>query len=56
MIVGIARAIWFRTSLANLAWVALAIFLIAQNSMESFVLWHSYLWALFVAPQSCPLG
>ena len=49
MVVGIARAIWLRTSIASVAWVALAVYMIAQNSMESFVLWYSYLWALFVA-------
>jgi O-antigen ligase len=49
MVVGIARAIWLKTKIATVAWVALTVFMIAQNSMESFVLWHSYLWALFVA-------
>ena len=54
MVVGTARAIWFKTDLVRLAWVAMVVFLIAQNSMESFVLWHSYLWAIFVAATVVP--
>jgi O-antigen ligase len=54
MVVGIARSIWFKTDLPRLAWVAMVLFLIAQNSMESFVLWHSYLWAIFVAATVVP--
>jgi hypothetical protein len=49
MVVGVSRAIWLKTNIATVAWVALTVFMTAQNSMESFVLWHSYLWALFVA-------
>jgi len=54
MVIGIARSIWTRTDLVRLAWLAMVAFLIAQNSMESFVLWHSYLWALFVAATVAP--
>jgi O-antigen ligase len=49
MVVGIARAVWASTTVASVAWMATLVFLVVQNSMESFVLWHSYLWALFVA-------
>ena len=54
MIVGTARALWLRTSSMSVAWVVIAVFLIVQNSMESFVLWHSYLWAMFVAATLVP--
>lgn len=54
MVVGIARSVWRRTDLARLAWVVMGIFLIVQNALESFVLWHSYLWALFVAAVVIP--
>jgi O-antigen ligase len=47
-VVGMARAVWFRTSLVTLSWLVVIVVLVTQNSMESFVLWHSYLWALFV--------
>jgi exopolysaccharide production protein ExoQ len=49
MVVGVARALWRTTSVPTVAWAAFALFLVVQNSMESFVLWHSYLWVLFVA-------
>jgi O-antigen ligase len=54
MLIGTSRAIWARTSLTTVTWVVLALFLVVQNSMESFVLWHSYLWALFVAAMLAP--
>jgi O-antigen ligase len=54
MIVGVARALWNTTSAATVAWAAFTLFLIVQNSMESFVLWHSYLWVLFVAATVIP--
>jgi O-antigen ligase len=54
MLVGTARAVWARTSLATVTWVTVALFLVVQNSMESFVIWHSYLWALFVAAMLAP--
>ena len=54
MVAGIARAVWAQTDIVRLAWLAMVAFLIAQNSMESFVLWHSYLWALFVAAMIVP--
>ncbi|MEP7045273.1 MAG: O-antigen ligase family protein [Ilumatobacteraceae bacterium] len=54
MAIGTARAIWAEVNLATVAWVLVALFLIVQNSMESFVLWHSYLWALFVAATLMP--
>lgn len=55
MVVGIARSIWVRTDIVTLAWLAMIAFLIAQNSMESFVLWHSYLWAVFVSATVMPI-
>ena len=54
MIVGVARSLWRLTSAVTVAWVVLVLFLIVQNSMESFVLWHSYLWALFAAAVVVP--
>ena len=54
MIVGVARALWRVTSAETVAWAAFVLFLIVQNSMESFVLWHSYLWVLFVAATVIP--
>ena len=54
MVVGVARALWRATAAATIAWAAFVLFLIVQNSMESFVLWHSYLWVLFVAATVIP--
>jgi O-antigen ligase len=54
MIAGIFRALWKTTSAATVGWMVFALFLIVQNSMESFVLWHSYLWVLFVAAALVP--
>jgi exopolysaccharide production protein ExoQ len=54
MVVGISRAVWVSTTMASVAWMATLVFLVVQNSMESFVLWHSYLWALFVAATVVP--
>jgi O-antigen ligase len=54
MIAGVFRALWQTTSLATVSWMVLTLFLIVQNSMESFVLWHSYLWVLFVAATLVP--
>ena len=55
MIAGVFRALWQTTSLATVSWMVLTLFLIVQNSMESFVLWHSYLWVLFVAATVVPM-
>jgi len=54
MIVGVARALWKRTTVPTVGWAILVLFLVVQNSMESFVLWHSYLWMLFVAATVIP--
>jgi len=54
MVIGIARSLWKRTTAPAIAWALLAVFACIQNSMESFVLWHSYLWALFVAAAVVP--
>ena len=54
MIVGVLRAVWRATTVENVAWAVLVLFVIVQNSMESFVLWHSYLWILFVAATVIP--
>jgi|GEM_PF-2040978 len=54
MLIATSRALWARTSLTTVTWVVMALFLVVQNSMESFVLWHSYLWALFVAAMLAP--
>ncbi len=48
-IAGIAAWTWRTGSLASWWWALIFAFLFAQNLMESFVLWHSYQWVLFVA-------
>jgi len=54
MTIGLARSLWARANVATVGWVIAAIFITIQNSMESFVLWHSYLWLLFVAAAVVP--
>jgi exopolysaccharide production protein ExoQ len=48
-IVGTFRWSWRGPSLAAQWWVLLVVFEVAQHAMESFVLWHSYLWVLLIA-------
>ncbi len=40
---------WRAPSIASWGWVAIITLLTALNAMESFVLWHSYVWVLTVA-------
>ena len=47
---------WRRPSVAAWWWSLLIVFLVAQNLTESFVLWHSYIWVLFVAAALAPFG
>jgi exopolysaccharide production protein ExoQ len=56
MIAGLCAWVWQRPGLASWWWALLAMFIVTQNLMESFVLWHSYLWVLFVAAALAPFG
>lgn len=53
-IVGIGRWTWRSVSLASVWWAMVLAFVVAENLMESFVLWHSYQWVLFVAAAAVP--
>ncbi len=53
-IAGIAAWTWRTGSLASWWWALVFAFLFAQNLMESFVLWHSYQWILFIAAAVVP--
>lgn len=46
---GVIRAAWFKKSVATWWWTLLLVYLVVQNVTESFVLWHSYNWVLFIA-------
>ncbi len=47
-IVGVATVAW-RGGGSAVWWSVLLAFVLVQSSMESFVLWHSYMWVLLVA-------
>lgn len=47
---------WRRQSVAAWWWSLVLVFLLAQNLTESFVLWHSYIWVLFLAAALAPFG
>ena len=46
---GVFRWVWDQRSVASWWWSILVVFLVAENLTESFVLWHSYNWVLFIA-------
>ncbi|CAN5593427.1 hypothetical protein BH10ACT2_BH10ACT2_00230 [soil metagenome] len=46
---GVMNAVWRSRSVATWWWATVMIFLVAENLTESFVLWHSYIWVLFLA-------
>ena len=48
--------IWRNPSIAAWWWCLVVVFLVAQNLTESFVLWHSYIWVLFLASAVAPFG
>ena len=48
-IVGIASRNWRAPDAVSVWWAFVFVFLVAHNLTESFVLWHSYNWMLFVA-------
>ena len=47
---------WRRPSVAAWWWCLVMVFLVAENLTESFVLWHSYIWVLFLAAALAPFG
>lgn len=53
-IVGISRWLWTAPSVASWWWGVVLVYLVAQNLTESFVLWHSYNWMLFVSASVVP--
>lgn len=53
---GVFGWLWGHPSLASGWWAVLVVFLTAENLTESFVLWHSYIWVLFVAAALVPFG
>jgi O-antigen ligase len=55
-ITGIAMWVWRGPSVAAWFWALLLTFVLTQNLMESFVLWHSYNWILFVAAAVVAFG
>jgi exopolysaccharide production protein ExoQ len=55
MLYACTRNVWRRTDIVTVTWTLFTLFIVVQNSMESFVLWHSYVWALFVAASVAPL-
>ena len=56
VIAGVAAWTWARPSLASWWWALVVVFVLTQNLMESFVLWHSYIWVLFIAAAFAPYG
>ncbi len=48
-IVGIAVRNWRAPDAVSVWWAFVFVYLVAHNLTESFVLWHSYNWMLFVA-------
>lgn len=55
-IVGVAAMVWSRRTVEVWWWAMLLAFLFVENLMESFVLWHSYNWVLFIAAALVPFG
>ena len=55
-ILGIGAWVWREQSFASKWWAMVFVVIFAQNLMESFVLWHSYLWVLFIAAAIAPFG
>jgi O-antigen ligase len=49
LVVGAAESVWRRGAAVDWWWTMILVFVIVQNLTESFVLWHSYLWVLFIA-------
>ncbi|NND73423.1 MAG: O-antigen ligase family protein [Ilumatobacter sp.] len=46
---GVARGVWTDHSVAGMWWAVMLGFVLVEHLMESFVLWHSYIWMLLVA-------
>jgi exopolysaccharide production protein ExoQ len=46
---GTVRSAWKAPSTATWFWTVVIVYLVAENLTESFVLWHSYIWVLFLA-------
>ncbi|MCU1500248.1 MAG: lipid core-O-antigen ligase-like enyme [Acidimicrobiales bacterium] len=55
-VVGIARWVWSARTIAAWWWGLALVYLVAQNLTESFVLWHSYNWVLFIASSIVPFA
>jgi len=55
-VAGVLRWAWSERSIASWWWSILLVFLVTQNLLESFVLWHSYVWVLIVAAAMVPFG
>ncbi|MCE9623098.1 MAG: O-antigen ligase family protein [Actinomycetia bacterium] len=55
-LVGLSRLAWFQPSLRSWWWASVFAIVVVQNLTESFVLWHSYLWVLFVAAALVPFN
>ena len=47
---------WREQSVAAWWWCLVIVFLVVQNLTESFVLWQSYIWVLFLAAALAPFG
>ena len=48
-VVGVAVFVWQGRSVVSWFWAMLLAGVLTESSMESFVLWHSYIWILCVA-------
>lgn len=55
-VLGLARALRQDVTLGALCWAGLFGFVVVESCMESFVLWHSYIWILFVAACVVPFS
>lgn len=55
-VTGVFRSVWVRRSVSTWWWAVVLTFLIAENLTESFVLWHSYIWMLFLAAALTPFA
>lgn len=53
-IIGISRWLWTAPSVSSWWWGVVLVYLVGQNLTESFVLWHSYNWMLFVTASVVP--
>jgi exopolysaccharide production protein ExoQ len=53
---GVLRSMWRHRSVSTWWWTMIIVYLVAENLTESFVLWHSYNWALFIAAGFVPVS